>query len=512
MRTTAGHSTTMAAGSGGHRLTLPVLCLSVIIIGLDNTALNVALPTMARDLNAGSQQLQWIIDAYTLLFAGLLLAAGTLGDRVGRKKTLALGLVVFAISSAAGAAASGPRELIAARAVMGVGAALIMPTTLSILMHTYRDKRARAKAVGVWSACTGLSVALGPTLGGWLLEHFSWGSVLLINVPIAVLALAAGHVLVPESKDPSPNRLDLIGAALSVCGLMTVVWTIIEAPEAGWLSARTLFAGGAGVTLLAVFVLWLRAAPAPLLDVSVFAKARFSAAAICISLAFLALFGSLFVISLYLQGVLGYDALESGVRLLPLAAGMAAGSAAATALGARLGEKIPALLGTAAMLAAFLTLATTTTSSGYGRLAVALVLGGVGMAMAQQTTTEAVMGALPLHRAGVGSAVNDTTRQVGGTLGIAVFGSLLHTVYSDHMTPHLGHLPPAAARAAQDTVIGADAAARALGGPAGRHLSEQASHAFVQALQTTGFLAAVIAVIAGVVVAGWLPAHEEDHA
>jgi len=484
--------------------TLGVLCLSLLLIGLDTTVLNVALPTLARELSADSGELQWTVDAYTLVFAGLLLTAGSLGDRFGRKRALAIGLVIFAGASTAGAFVGTPDALIAARAVQGVGGALIMPSTLSILTNTFLDPRERARAIGIWAGVSSMGVAFGPALGGWLLEHFWWGSVLLINTPIAVVALVLGFFLVHESRDADRPRQDPVGAGLSIAGLVALVWGIIEAPGRGWTDGRVLGAFAAGVVLLAVFVVWELRVATPMLDLRFFRNPRFSAAASCVTLVFFGLFGSLFFLAMYLQGVLGYDPLETGVRLIPMAIGLGAGAPIATWLSARTGEKIPAALGLFILAGGFAILATTDVDSGYGPLLAVLILAGLGMTMAIVPTTEAVMGALPRAKAGVGSAVNDTTRQVGGALGVAVLGSVLHSLYSGRMAGHVAGLPARAADAVKDNIVGATEIAGRLGPRAG-DLVGHAQDAFVHAMDVTLLVATATAVLGALVVLIWLP-------
>src|SRR5689334_17021256 len=305
--------------------TLGVLCLSLLVIGLDNTILNVALPTLARDLDASSSQLQWIVDSYMLVFAGVLLTAGALGDRFGRRRALTLGLVVFGAGSIASALSTSAEMLIASRGLMGIGGAFIMPSTLSILTATFRDPSERAKAIGVWAGVSGLGIAIGPVTGGWLIEHAGWHWIFLVNVPFVLLALAAGRFLVPESRDPAAPRLDGRGFALSSAGLTALVWAVIEAPDRGWTDGVVLAALAGAAVVLAAFVAWELRAPAPMLDVRLFRKPRFSAASIAISLAFFALFGLIFFLTQYLQSILGYDALEAGVRTMPVAGGLILG-------------------------------------------------------------------------------------------------------------------------------------------------------------------------------------------
>jgi EmrB/QacA subfamily drug resistance transporter len=405
-------------------LALGVLCLSLLAIVIDNTIVNVALPTLVRDLEADVAELQWVVDAYTLVFAGLLLLAGALGDRYGRRRTLLAGLAVFGVSSAVAAYAGGVDGLIAARAVMGAGAAFIMPATLSLLISVFTDPRERAMAIGIWAATAGLGVALGPVVGGVLLDHFWWGSIFIVNVPLVAIAVVAGIRLLPESRDPVARRLDWTGAALSGAGLVALVWAIIEAPSKGWTSAPVLVAGGIAAVALVAFVLWQRRVAEPLLDVRLFANPRFTAASSTVMVLFFALFGFLFLSTQYLQFVLGYSPSAAGVRVLPYAGAMIVCAPLSSRLVASLGTKRVATAGMLLFAAGLAVAASISTSSGYGRLAVALLLMGAGMGLAGAPATESIMGSLPPERANIGSAVNDTTRELGGALGVAVVGSI----------------------------------------------------------------------------------------
>ena len=313
---------------------LAVLVISVFLVVVDNTIVNVALPTLSRELDATTSQLQWIVDAYALVFAGLLLAFGSLGDRYGRKGAMQIGLVLFGITSIWAAFSGSAEGLIAARAAMGVGAALVFPATLAILSNVFTDPTERAKAIGIWSATTGLAVALGPVTGGWLLEHFWWGSVFLVNIPIILVALPLGAVLLPSSRDPEAGRLDPVGLVSSIAAIVLLVFTVIEAPHKGWTSFDTI-AGFIGfAALMATFIWWEQRRRDPMLDVTVFRNPRFSAASFSVAVAFFGLFGFIFLITQYFQFVRGYSTLESGLHTLPfaVAAGVTAPIAARLAL------------------------------------------------------------------------------------------------------------------------------------------------------------------------------------
>ncbi|HEX8007136.1 MAG TPA: MFS transporter, partial [Trebonia sp.] len=319
---------------------LGVLCLSVLLVTVDNTIVNVALPTISARLHASTEALQWVVDGYTLAFAGLLLVGGNLGDRLGRRRFLQAGLVMFGLTSVGAALSQTSTELIAARATMGVAAALIYPATLALLNNVFTNPRERATAIGIWSAVSGLAVAIGPVSGGALLRHFSWSSVFYVNVPLVVVALIAGRLLLPESRDPKAGRFDPLGAVLSIAGITLLTWTIIEAPQHGWESATTIGGLLGAVAILAVFTWWQVRRPDPMLDVRLFRNPRFSAASVSIALAFFGLFGFIFMITQYFQVVRGYDPLRAGLATLPFAVVTAAFSPVAIILMKRFGTKV----------------------------------------------------------------------------------------------------------------------------------------------------------------------------
>src|SRR5690242_10083498 len=355
--------------------TLVVLCLSLLVIGLDNTILNVALPTMQRDLDASSSQLQWIVDVYMLVFAGVLLTAGSLGDRFGRKRALTFGLAVFALGSLGSALASSPELLIAMRALMGVGGAFIMPSTLSILTATFPAEE-RGKAIGIWAGVSGLGIAIGPVAGGWLIEHADWAWIFLVNVPIVLAALVAGRWLVPESLDESAPRLDLRGFLLSFAALTTLIWGLIEAPARGWTDGLVLAAFAVALLVGVAFLRWERRAPAPMIDVALFRNPRFTASSAAISLAFFALFGMIFFLTQYMQMVKGYDALDAGIKTLPVAAGLVFAGPSSTKLTEKLGLRVVVPLGLLFVAGGMYLISLCDASSSYGLIAAALVLLG----------------------------------------------------------------------------------------------------------------------------------------
>jgi EmrB/QacA subfamily drug resistance transporter len=472
-------------------LALGVLCASLLAIVIDNTIVNVALPTLVRDLRADVSELQWVVDAYTLVFAALLLLAGTLGDRYGRRRTLLWGLAVFGAASAGAAFAGGVDALIAARAVMGAGAAFIMPATLSLLISVFTDPRERATAIGIWAATAGVGVALGPVVGGVLLDHFGWGSIFLVNVPLTALALVAGRRLLPESRDPAARPVDWTGAGLSGAGLVALVWAVIEAPAQGWTSATVLGAGAFAAVALAAFAVHQRRAAAPLLDLRLFEDARFSAASGTVMVLFFALFGFLFLATQYLQFVLGFSPVQAGVRVLPYAGAMIVCAPLSSRLVARFGTRRVVTAGMVLFAAGLAVAGTVTTGSGYGRLAVALLFMGAGMGLAGAPATESIMSSLPPDRANIGSAVNDTTRELGGALGVAVIGSIMSSLYAAQLS---GDVPPAARES-----LGA---AVELGGG----LADVAREAFVHAMARASLVAALVAALGAVIAWRYLPA------
>ena len=482
-------------------LALVVLCVSLLIIVIDNTIVNVALPTLVRDLGANLSELQWVVDAYTLVFAGLLLLAGTLGDRYGRRRTLLLGLATFGIASAAAAFAGGVGQLVTARAVMGAGAAFIMPATLSLLTSVFTDARERAMAIGIWAATAGVGVALGPVVGGFLLDHFWWGSVFIVNGPVVAAAIIAARLLVPESRSPVAHRIDWTGAALSGVGLVVFVWAIIEAPSKGWTSAPVLAAAVVSAIALMAFVAWERRVDEPLLDVRMFRNARFTAASTTVTVLFFALFGFLFLSTQYLQFVLGYSPSAAGLRMLPYAGAMIVAAPLSSKLVVRLGTKRVVTAGMLTFATGLAIAATITTATGYGRLAIAMVFMGAGMGLAGAPATESIMGALPPDRAGIGSAVNDTTRELGGALGVATVGSIVSSLYSNQLALPT-RVPAPAADAARESL----GAAIQISGEVGTEVADAAREAFVHAMSRGSIVVAVVAGIGALIAWRYLPA------
>ena len=413
--------------------TLGVLCLSLLIIVMDNTILNVAIPSLISDLNASNSEIQWIIDAYTLVFAGLLLTTGSLSDRFGRKGALQIGIVLFAMGSASAALSTSTLQLTASRAFMGIGGALIMPATLSILTNVFRDPRERGRAIAVWAGFSGLAVALGPVTGGLLLRHFEWSSVFWVNLPLGATALIAGYFLVPTSRDPNQGKLDPLGAALSIIGLGSLLFGIIEGPAKGWTDPLVVGGFAVGLIALASFITWELRTPTPMLDMRFFQNPRFTAANSAITLTFFAMFGSMFLMTQYWQFVHGYSPLGAGLRMIPYATTMMVVAPLSARIVERLGTKRVVTMGLLIMSTALAALSFIEATTPYPLAISMFCVMAAGMGMTMAPATESVMGSLPREKAGVGSAVNDTTRQMGGALGVAVIGSVVSSVYAGHI-------------------------------------------------------------------------------
>ena len=483
---------------------LGVLILALFGVSVDNTILTIALPTIAVDLSASASQLQWTVDAYILVFAGLLLVAGALSDRYGRRLALVVGLALFGLGSAVAPFVTGADQLIALRAFMGLGAALTMPATLSIIADVFPADE-RPKAIAAWSAVSGLGIVVGPLLGGWLLEHYPWASVFIVNVPFVVIGIAATLAVVPESRASGRVPLDPIGALLSVAGLVALVYGIIEIPSRGWTDPVVVASLIAAAILAVVFVAWERRQVHPMLDVSLFSDRRFSAASLSVTLTFFSLMGAMFFLTLYLQAVLGLSAFETGVRFLPIAFGVMVAAPLGAQLTARIGTRITTAAGLAVVALGLALVATLGVATSDLQLAGVLFVAALGMGLAMTPATDAIMSALPPAKLGVGSAVNDTTRQVGGALGVAVLGSLAAGSYAAAVGPLAATLPPDAAVAVRDSIAGAAAVAAAIGGSAGEAISSVARRAFVDAMAWTSLLSAGVALAGAALALAFLP-------
>ena len=491
-------------------LVLVVVLLAALAINVETTVVNVALPTLNAALGSSTRGLQWIVDAYNLAFAALVLAGGTVGDRFGRRGTLVVGLLLFAGSSVAAAYCTSTGPLVAARFAMGASSALIYPTTLAIITDTFRDRRQRAAAIGAWGAVSGLGVAIGPILGGALLQVFWWGSLFLALAPAAVVAAVAAWRVVPDSREPRRPRLDVAGLLISVLALGSLVYTVISAPDRGWTSWQTLSGFALAAVALAVFVVVERNQADPLIDVSLFTNLRFSAASGAVTVAFFALFGFIFLITQFMQELQYLSPLETGVRILPVAISIAVGSVLGTRLGVgRLGTKAVVAVGLLLLTAAFTWAAFLQPSVSYLEVAAQMVLLGGGLGMTSASATDSIMGVVRPEQAGAGSAVNDATRQIGGTLGVAVLGSIYSTLYLQHLdrSADLAALPSAARNSARSGL--AQGLAVADHAPAALTAGVRAgvSDGFIAGLHAGCLTAGAICLLGAVAVALALPAH-----
>jgi len=487
---------------------LGVLVLSLLIVVLDNSILNVALKTIQEELGATQSELEWAINSYTLVFAGLLFTWGILGDRLGRKRILMLGFVLFGLASLASAYAQSSEQLVLARALMGFGGAAVMPATLSIIANVFAPAE-RPRAIGIWAGSVGLAIAIGPVTGGALLEHFWWGSVFLVNVPIVLLGLAAIAMIVPESRDPKPGRLDPVGVLLSVAGLVLLVYGIIAGGQHGeWLRPEVWATVLAGLALLAAFVVYELRTDHPALDVRLFRDRRFAAAVSSIGLSFFALMGVVFFMSFYVQLVRGYGPLQSGLLLLPLAAGQLIFAPQSARLVERYGARAVSATGMLAITSTFLGFFLLDVDSPIWFLGVLFFLQGTGMALVMPPATEVVMASLPRENAGAGSAVNNTVRQVSGALGVAVLGSVLSASYRDAMAPQLSFLPEPLRDPAGESIGATFAVVRRFGDQAVTSVQAPAFDAFVNAMHLAAVGSAAVGFVGALIVLRWMPGRQ----
>jgi len=487
------------------------LGFSVLIIALDNTVLNLALPSIAKDLGASASELQWIVDGYILVFAALLLTMGSISDRFGRKKTLQAGMIFFALCSLAAALSTSTNMLITARALMGIGGAAILPSTLSILTATFRDPKERAQAIALWAGTFALGAGIGPLLGGWLIERFHWSSVFFINLPVVAVAMIGGRFFLMESRDENPRSVDFIGALLSVTGLFAFVYGIIEAGADGWTASNVLYAFGAAVVLLAAFGWWEWHTPNPMLPMRFFKNMSFTGSNLALTLVMFAMFGVMFSMSQYFQSVQGYTPLQSGVRLLPMAVVAAVAAIMSARLALAIGTKLTVALG---ILVAggglFYMSQVTEVDTTYGVIAVGMCIAALGMGATMSPATNSIMGSLPVNKAGVGSAMNDTTRQVGGALGVAVLGTIMNSTYLtkvDTLNNGTLGLPDQAFEAIRNGIQSAHMVAKTIPDPAvAQAIIHTANEAFTSGMVRATIVAGVIMVVASLVTLAILPA------
>ncbi|MBM9506892.1 DHA2 family efflux MFS transporter permease subunit [Streptomyces sp. KK5PA1] len=492
---------------------LAALLLASFVINLDTTLVNVALPTLTQQLGASTAQLQWVVDAYNLVFAALLLTSGSLSDRFGRKGMLMAGLLVFGASSFVGGYAGSPAQLITARAVMGLGAAMTFPATLALLTGAFTGRKERALSIGLWGATAGVAIALGPIVGGFLLEHYTWSSIFYALGPVSFTVAALVAVFVPASRNPVPRRLDYPGLVLSGGFMALLVYTVIQAPSRGWTSTASLAGFTGALALLIAFVVGERRAAEPMLDVRLFKDLRFSAASASVTIAFFTLLGFIFLITQFFQLVRTYSPLSTGVHLLPVAVSVAVGSTLGTRLAVRVGTKAIVTAGLALQAGFYFWVASAISPTlHYGVIAVQMVLYGLGMGLTSAPATESIMGAVPADQAGVGSAVNDSTRLLGGTLGVAVIGSVYATVYSTRLGSALpASLPSGPAARAHDSVgaaFGLSGQLASQGRPALADAVRQAAiGAFDHGLSIGCIVAGLVAAAGALLAGAFLPAH-----
>jgi EmrB/QacA subfamily drug resistance transporter len=486
---------------------LSVLILSLMAIVLDNTILNVALKTISEPragLGASQSQLEWAINSYTLVFAGLLFTFGVIGDRIGRKRMLMIGLTMFGLASLLSSYAQTPTELIWARALMGLGGAAVMPQTLSIITTVF-DPKERPRAIGLWAGAVGVGIALGPIIGGLLLNHFWWGSVFLVNVPVTAVGVVAAALLVPESRGHAPGRIDYVGVLMSIAGLVLVVYGIIQGGDTGvWLRADVIGPVVAGLAVIVAFAWYESRIAHPSLDVRLFRDPRLSSAAGAIALSFFALAGAFFFTSFYLQNVRGYSPLQSGLLTIPLAAGQLLAAPRSARLVRRFGAKAVCASGLVLIAVAMIGYVSLGVTTPIWVLEVTFFVQGAGMGSIMPPATESVMSVIPRDRGGAGSAITNISRQVAVALGVAVLGSVLAQAYRGQLAPYLTVLPKAARGPATASIAATQQAAQHLG-PAGQRLLTAAGQSFVHAMHITSVISGVIAVLGALVMLAWMP-------
>ncbi len=508
---------------------LAVMCLSLVVIVLDNSILNVAIPTISQTLKASDQQLLWIIDAYTLVFAGLLLTAGTLGDRFGRRLLLQVGLGIFGLASLIAAFADTPLQLIIGRGLMGIGGAAIMPSTLSIITNVFPPKE-RTRAIGIWAAFAGIGVAIGPLTGGFLIEHFWWGSVFLVNIPVVIFGIGINAIMVPESKAEKAEKIDFVGAGLSIVGLSSLLYGIIIGSVKNFTDSDVLGAFTLAAITLVVFFIWESKSDHPMLQIRFFKDKRFSAGALSITLVFFAMFGMSFLLTQYLQSVLGFTPLQSGVRFIPFAASMIVAAPLSAKLSVKIGTKFTVVAGLTLVLIALLSMTTLQVDDTYSHVVWMMILMAGGMGLTMAPATSSVMNSVPREKAGVGSAMNDTTRMVGGALGLAISGSVFSTVYRNKLKdfPEIKELfsnmkaSGVSSAERQELLAGiSDSLGKALGiaqtspdQTTQNSIIHGAQSSFVHGMHAGLYMSAAATVIAIIVAILWLPTHSmsEDQA
>ncbi|MDO8731471.1 MAG: MFS transporter [Actinomycetota bacterium] len=494
---------------------LAVLSGALALISLDNTIVNVALPRLQQDLEATTAQLQWVVDAYSVMFAGSLLIAGSLGDRFGRRRMLVIGLMIFIAGSTAAVFAVNASQLTICRAVMGIGGACIMPSTLSVLVQVFPDRTERARAIGIWAAVAGVGVAIGPILGGVLLEHFDWQAIFLVNPPIALALLVAVVIFVPESRDPERPRLDLIGAALSAVGLVALVVTIIELPDAG-LSAFTVSSGVLAIAALLGFVWWERRAPRPMLPMEFFSHRLFSTAIVIVGIVYFALMGAMFFLPQFLQLVQGMTPLQSGIAMLPGALGLLLASVLSPRLAERFGSRRVVVTGMSIVVVGLLGFSSLSSTTAYAFIGCVFGLMGIGLGLTLPQATNGVLASVPTQRSGMGSAVNDAVAELGGSFGVAILGATMSLTYRQHIEgeivaagDRINLVPEFAVHAARESLAAASIASGQIPSSVAKVYSEVAGDAFVSGMTWAMTIGALIAACGVVIAWRFFPARVE---
>lgn len=496
----------MSGSDKGYRnrwIALAFMGVSLLIISLDNTVLNLALPSIANDLGSSASQLQWIVDAYVLSIAGLLLTMGYLGDRLGRKPTLMVGLVFFALFSLGAALSSSTGMLIAMRALMGIGAAIIMPATLSILTATFRDSKERAQAIALWAAVFSLGMGIGPLVGGWLLDNFHWSSVFYINIPVALIGLVGGYIYIQNSKTDKPRKLDLPGALLSIAGLFALVYAIIQAGMDGWAASHVLYAFGAAVVLLGSFIILELKSKNAMLPLHFFKNMSFTGANVALTLVSFGLMGAFFFLSQFLQSVQGYTPLEAGIRLLPMAAVSFVSAALSAQVANRIGTKITVGLGILIAAAGFFYFyRVAAVDISYANIVLPMCMTSLGIGMTMSPATNSVMGSVPVGQSGIGSALNNTTRQIGAALGVAILGTIMNATYlaKINAVEWPAQLPAQAIEAIRNSVQGAHIAAQNIPSPQlADMIISQSDQAFTYGASYALLGAAIVLVVTSII-------------
>ena len=499
-------------------LILAVVCIATYAVLVEGSIVNIALPSIVRQLNADTTELKWIVDAYNLVFAALVLVGGSLSDKFGRRKFLTIGLIIFGLGNALAAVVDSTNMLIFARGVMGLGAALVFPTTLSIITNTFTERKERAKAIGAWGAMTGLGVASGPIIGGWLLESYYWGSVFVLMVPATAAGIIATLLVIPESRDPYSPPIDWGGVALSTVSLAALVASIIQGPSWGWLDTKTLTGFAISAVFAALFVSWERKQKDPMLDVLLFKNRRFSAASGSITAAFFALFGFIFLVTQYFQFVRGYGTLSSGLRTLPVAFSIAFAAITGTRLAVKVGNRAVVTTGLTLLSIAFFWIALFMSKDyPYQLIVLNMIVMGLGIGFTTAPATESIMGAVPPEKAGQGSGVNDATREVGGTLGVAVIGSVYASLYTTALSGNTAwsQVPTELSEQAEGGIgiaLGvAEGARETLGNEVVAQLQQGAFDAFIKGLSIGCVVAGAVTLVGAAAAARFLPARPREH-